>query len=155
MIHSVLLVLHSLLRWILLLILIYAIYRSYKGWFSKSNYTVRESKITRVTTIIAHIQLLIGLILYGVSPVIHNLFEDFGEAVQQTSIRFYGMEHSIMMILAIVFITIGSVKSKREAEDIRKFKTVAIWFTIGLLLILAMTPWPFSPMDARPWFRIF
>lgn len=155
MFHSVLLILHSLLRWFVLISLLYAIYRSYRGWFSKSTYTIQDSQVTRVATIIAHIQLLVGLILYAVSPVIHNLFRDFGEAVQQTSIRFYGMEHSIMMIIAVVLITIGSVKSKREVEDTRKFKTVAIWFTIALLLILVMIPWPFSPMDARPMFRIF
>lgn len=155
MFHTVLLALHSILRWILLIVLIYAIYRSYKGWFSKSTFTVQDSKITRVTVIIAHIQLLVGLILFAVSPVIHTLFSNFGEAVQQTSIRFYGMEHSLMMIVAIVLITIGSVKSKRKSDDAQKFKTVAIWFMIALLLILAMIPWPFSPMDARPWFRIF
>ncbi|MDX1641189.1 MAG: cytochrome B [Balneolaceae bacterium] len=155
MFHTVLLSLHSLLRWFVLIILLYAIYRSFKGWFSKSSFTVQDSKVNRITTIIAHIQLLIGLILYAVSPVIHNLFSNFGEAVQQSSIRFYGMEHSVMMIIAIALITIGSVKSKREAEDVRKFKTAAIWFTIALIIILISIPWPFSPMDARPWFRIF
>lgn len=155
MFHTTLLTLHSLLRWFVLISLLYAIYRSYKGWFAKSTFTVQDSKVTRVATIIAHIQLLVGLILYAVSPVIHSLFSNFGDAVQQSSIRFYGMEHTIMMIIAIALITIGSVKSRREADDLRKFKTVAIWFTIALVIILVSIPWPFSPMDARPWFRIF
>lgn len=155
MLYTIMLVLHSLLRWFVLISLIYTAYRAYKGWFSKSLYTVQDLKVTRATVIIAHIQLLVGLILYASSPLIHNLISNFGEAVQQSSIRFYGMEHSILMIIAIVLITIGSAKSKKEAEDIRKFKTVAIWFTIALLIILVSIPWPFSPLDARPWFRIF
>lgn len=155
MLHSVLLTLHSVLRWFVLISLLYAIYLSYKGWFSNSAYSLQDIKVTRITTVIAHIQLLVGLILFAVSPVIHNLFQDFGEAVQQSSIRFYGMEHSLMMIIAIVLITIGSAKSKRITDDTKKFKTVAVWFTIALVIILLMIPWPFSPIDARPWFRIF
>lgn len=155
MFHSILLVLHSLLRWFVLISLLYAIYRSYKGWFSNSAYTMQDTKVTRVTTIIAHIQLLVGLILYAVSPVIHNLFGNFSEAVQETSVRFYGMEHSVLMIIAIVLITVGSVKSKKKPEDRKKFQTVAVWFTLALLIILVSIPWPFSPLDARPWFRIF
>lgn len=155
MLHLILLSLHSLVRWFVLISLLYALYRSYKGWFSNSFYTLQDAKITRVTTIIAHIQLLIGLILYAVSPVIHNLFGNFGEAVQQSSVRFYGMEHSVMMIIAIVLITVGSKKSKQKTSDMKKFKTVAIWFSLALLIILVSIPWPFSPFDARPWFRFF
>lgn len=155
MTHSILLVLHSLLRWFVLISLIYATYQACKGWLSTMPYTPRDKKIRTITVIIVHIQLLVGLALYAVSPVIHNLFGNFGEAVQQSSVRFYGMEHSILMILAVVFITIGSVKTKRHSNDIKKFKSTAIWFTIGLLIILVSIPWPFSPFDARPWFRIF
>ena len=155
MLHTTLLTLHSVFRWILLVALLYSLYRSYRGWFSGLNFGVSDLKTNRITTITAHIQLLIGLILYAVSPVIHRLFGNFGEAVQQSSVRFYGMEHSVMMIIAIILITIGSVRSRKKKEDLAKFKTAAIWFTIALFIILITTPWPFSPFDARPWFRIF
>lgn len=155
MFYTILLILHSLLRWFVLISLIYTIYRSYKGWFSGDLFTPRDNKIRNITVIIAHIQLLVGLGLYAISPIIHNLFQNFGEAVQQSAVRFYGMEHSILMIIAIVLITIGSAKAKRLTDDTKKFKTLAVWFTIGLIIILVSIPWPFSPIDARPFFRIF
>lgn len=155
MIYSTFLVLHSLLRWFVLISLIYAIIQACKGWFSTMPYTPRDNKIRTITVIIVHIQLLVGLVLYAVSPIIHQLFGNFSEAVRQTAIRFYGMEHSIMMILAVVLITIGSAKAKRLSNDIKKFKSIAIWFTLGLIIILVSIPWPFSPFDARPLFRIF
>lgn len=155
MIYSVLLVVHSLFRWFLLISLIYTIYQAFKGWSSNLPYTPRIDKIRNITVILAHVQLLVGLVLYALSPAIRKLFNNFGEAVQDTALRFYGMEHSVMMIIAIVLITIGSAKAKRYSEDVNKFKSIAIWFTIGLILILVTIPWPFSPFDARPLFRIF
>lgn len=154
MIYSILLVLHSLLRWFVLVSLLYAVYRAYKGWFTDSMFTPHDSTVQKATVTIAHLQFLVGLGLYAVSPVIRQLFGNFGEAVQQSSIRFYGMEHSLMMLIAIVLITIGSARAKRKPGDSETFKTLAVWFTVALLIILVMIPWPFSPMDARPWFRI-
>lgn len=155
MIYSTFLVLHSLLRWFVLISLIYTMFIAYKGWFSSLSYTPRHDKIRNITVIIAHVQLLVGLVLYGISPLIHGMFQNFGNAMGQSSIRFYGMEHSIMMIIAIVLITIGSAKAKRASESILKFKKIAIWFTIALVIILISIPWPFSPIDARPLLRIF
>jgi len=65
------------------------------------------------------------------------------------------MEHSVMMILAITIITLGSAKTKRKQSDKEKFKTMAIWFTIALLIILTSIPWKFSPLASRPYFRTF
>lgn len=155
MTYSILLVLHSVLRWFVLISLFYATAQAYKGWLTTMPYTPRDNKIRNIAVIIVHIQLLVGLILYFVSPIIHQLFGNFSEAVEQTSIRFYGMEHSLMMILAVVLITVGSAKTKRLSNDIKKFKATAIWFTLGLIIILVTIPWPFSPFDARPLFRIF
>lgn len=70
-------------------------------------------------------------------------------------IRFFGMEHITMMMIAITLITIGSAKAKRKTTDEAKFKTMAIWFSIALLLILSSIPWSFSPLTSRPLFRSF
>lgn len=155
MFYTILLLLHSLLRWFVLISLIYTIYRTYKGWFSGLSFTSGDDKARNITVIIAHTQLLVGLILYGVSPIIHSLFQDFGEGMKQSGVRFYGMEHSIMMIIAVVLITIGSAKARRLTDDTTKFRTIAVWFSIALVIILISIPWPFSPIDVRPWFRMF
>lgn len=155
MLYSITLVLHSLLRWFVLISLIYTMIMAYKGWFSKLSYTPRHDKIRNITVIIAHVQLLVGLLLYSISPIIHSMFLNFGDAMGQSSVRFYGMEHSIMMIIAIVLITVGSAKAKRATADVQKFKKLAVWFTIALVIILISIPWPISPIDARPLLRIF
>ena len=61
----------------------------------------------------------------------------------------------ILALIAVIIITIGSMLAKRKINDRDKFKTMAIWYSIGLLVILANIPWPFSPLVSRPWFRIF
>jgi hypothetical protein len=63
------------------------------------------------------------------------------------------MEHITMMVIAITVLTIGSAKAKRKPDDQQKFKTMAIWFTIALVIILTSIPWSFSPLIARPNFR--
>lgn len=103
----------------------------------------------------AHLQLVIGLTLYVISPVVRYFLTYFKEAVHQREIRFFGMEHVTMMLLAIVLLTIGSAKTKRKTTDRQKFKTMAIWFTIALLIIFLSIPWHFSPFTSRPYFRWF
>lgn len=153
--YPVLLALHSLVRWVVLLSLLFALYRAYNGWVTDRPFT-KLDKISRLAAVNAvHTQLLIGLLLYFVSPNVQYLFHNFSQGVQMSTIRFFGMEHVFMMLVAITLITIGSVRSKRKSTDIEKFKTMAIWFTIGLLLILIFIPWPFSPLAARPYFRPF
>jgi uncharacterized membrane protein YgdD (TMEM256/DUF423 family) len=90
-----------------------------------------------------------------VSPVINYFLHNYKDAVHQRDIRFFGMEHSVMMIAAIVIITIGSVKARQKNADKDKFRTMAIWFGIGLLIILASIPWGFSYLPERPYFRPF
>ena len=153
--YSILIALHSLFRWFVLISLLYAIFLAYRGWFSEKPFTSRDNIIRNVTTILAHIQLLIGIGLYFISPIMDHFMHNFKEAVHQSDVRFFGMEHSILMLIAIIVITIGSSMAKRKPTDKSKFKTMAIWFTIALIIILIAIPWPFSPMASRPYFRAF
>ena len=153
--YSFLLALHSLVRWLVLVGMLMAIFRGYSGWlfhrkFSKFDNTIRVS-----TTTVAHIQLVLGICLYVISPVVRYFLQYFKQAVHQREIRFFGMEHITMMLIAIVLITIGSVKAKRQPTDKQKFKTMAIWYTIALIIILSSIPWQFSPLISRPYFRSF
>jgi cytochrome b561 len=153
--YSTILALHSLVRWLVLTGLLFAIFRAYNGWFSKKSFSSLDNSVRHWTTTIAHIQLVFGLCLYFISPVIDYFLHNYKEAVHQREIRFFGMEHSLMMITAIIIITIGSAKTKRRQTDNEKFKTMAIWFTIGLLIILTSVPWAFWPLVSRPYFRPF
>lgn len=153
--YSTLLPLHSLFRWFVLASLLFAIFRAYNGWLSKKTFSKFDNSVRHWTATIAHIQFIVGLLLYFVSPIIDYFLHNYKEAIHLREIRFFGMEHSLMMMTAIVVITIGSVKAKRKPTDTEKFKTMAIWFSVGLLIILTSIPWSFSPLVSRPNFRVF
>jgi len=153
--YQILLPLHSVIRWLVLSSLLFAIYRGYRGWLGNRPYTTIDNAARLFAVNIAHIQLVIGLWLYFISPIVNYFLHNFKEAVHERQIRFFGMEHITMMLVAIVFITIGSAKAKRKTTDKEKFKPMAIWFTISLLLIFTSIPWSFSPLISRPLLRWF
>ncbi|WP_419788860.1 hypothetical protein HDF19_19840 [Mucilaginibacter sp. E4BP6] len=135
--------------------LLFAIYRGYRGWLLKKLFTKFDNSVRHITATIAHVQLIIGLWLYFISPIVAYFLYNFKDAVHERQLRFFGMEHVTMMLTGIILITIGSYKSKRKNTDPEKFKTMAIWFTIALLVILSSVPWSFSPLISRPLFRGF
>jgi hypothetical protein len=153
--YAVLLALHSLVRWLVLLSLLFAVYRAWHGWFTGRKFSRFDHILRNVTASAAHIQLVLGIWLYFISPVVAVFLQHFKQMVHERQIRFFGMEHSTMMVIAIVVLTIGSAKAKRKTGDKEKFKTMAIWFTIALLIIFFSIPWAFSPLVSRPWFRTF
>ncbi|PSR56698.1 hypothetical protein AHMF7605_25980 [Adhaeribacter arboris] len=153
--YPTLLALHSWVRWLVLASLLLAIFTAYKGWFTNKTFTRTDNSIRNIATSLAHIQILLGLFLYYLSPLTTYFLHYFKDAVHQREFRFFGMEHSSVMFLALVLITIGSSKVKRLTTDKEKFKTMAIWFTIGLILIFSSIPWAFSPLVHRPYFRVF
>ncbi|HVW95666.1 MAG TPA: hypothetical protein VHA56_06840 [Mucilaginibacter sp.] len=153
--YSFLLSLHSLIRWFVLASLLLAFFRAWRGWRGKKAYSQFDDRVRMIAALTAHLQLVLGLWLYFISPVVGYFLHHFKEAVHERQIRFFGMEHITMMLTAIVLITIGSAKARRQTTDNEKFKTMAIWFTISLLIILTSIPWSFSPLTSRPLFRPF
>ncbi len=153
--YSTLLALHSWVRWLVLISLLLALFYAYRGWFRNKPFTKTDNTIRNIATSFAHIQILLGLGLYYISPITTYFLNYFHEAVHQREFRFFGMEHSSVMFIALVIITIGSGKAKRHSSDKQKFKIMAIWFTIGFILILSSIPWSFSPLVSRPLFRAF
>jgi len=135
--------LHSVNRYVVLALLIFAVIRMFNGWMAKKPFTASDNRISLFAFIACHLQLLFGLVLYAVSPIIEVAFSDVGSAMQDPQVRFYFVEHSLLMIIAIALITVGRISAKKMATDELKFKRTAIFFGIGLLLILAMIPWPF------------
>lgn len=143
--------LHSALRYVVLVLLIIAVIKAWMNWQGKKEFEPGDKKIYLFTLIAAHIQLLVGLILYFVSPIVDQVFVDFGAAMKDAMLRFWGVEHFSMMLIAIILITIGYSSSKRTVDAIAKHKKIAIFYLIGLALILFAIPWPFSNVP-RPWF---
>lgn len=144
---------HNTMRWLVLASLLYALYRAYKGYFSKAAFSRTDNLVRHWTATIAHIQLMIGMLLYFQSPVIRYFMANLKDAVKNMDLAFFGFIHSSLMLTAIVLITIGSAKSKRKQADRDKFKTMFIWFSVALFIIFIAIPWPFSPFAKRPYFR--
>ena len=144
---------HSMMRWLVLASLLYATYRAYKGYTLSAQFSKTDNAIRHWTATIAHIQLVIGIILYTQSPIIKYFWHNFKEAIHNIDLAFFGLLHIILMLTAIILITIGSALSKRKTTDKEKFKTMLVWFSIALIIIFIAIPWPFSPLANRPYFR--
>lgn len=144
---------HSIMRWLVLASIVYAIYRAYRGYSSNAQFSKTDNAVRHWTATIAHIQLLIGIILYTQSPIIKYFWQNFNEAIQNLDLVFFGLLHLILMLTAIILITIGSALSKRKTTDNDKFKTMLVWFSVSLIIIFIAIPWPFSPLANRPYFR--
>lgn len=109
-----------------------------------STYTAADKRISLITLILAHLQLVFGLVLYFISPVSKAALSAETTMSDATN-RLYAVEHPLTMLVAIVLITIGYSKAKRKEESSAKFKTVAIFFAIALILALVRIPWNVWP----------
>jgi cytochrome bd-type quinol oxidase subunit 2 len=136
--YNVLVHAHSGLRWVVLVLLVAAISHA----FLKKDFGLNKQnrKFALFAMISVHVQLLIGLVLYFISPKVQFSAEVMSNAVS----RFYTIEHLLGMLLAIAIITIGYSKGKKTES----FKPVAIYYLIGLVLILVSIPWPFRNLGA-------
>jgi len=133
---------HSYWAYIVLLILLVAVVNALLGSSKKKAFTDKDLRISLFALIVTHLQLLIGLGWYFMSPWYKSMKENGIDAAN----RLLAVEHPIMMLAAIVFITIGWSKHKKQTTAAGKFKTIAIFYGIGLLLILARIPWQYWPI---------
>lgn len=133
---------HNGLRWIVLIFLVLAFLSSLKGWFSKGKWKKQNNLTGLGLVVFMDIQFLIGIILYaGVSPITKAAFQNFGAAMKNPELRFYVVEHILIMLVALVLVHLGRIKSKRILIDWKKHRAVAIYYGISLLLILIAIPW--------------
>ena len=149
--YTGLLHLHSALRYVVVLLLIVAIAKAFLGWFGNKTYSESDRKLALFTMISVHLQLVIGLILYFISPVVQSALADMGAAMKDTELRFWAVEHIATNIVGIILITIGYSTAKRAATDKAKFMRTALFYLIGFVLIMSAIPWPWSRV-ARGWF---
>ncbi|MFI5221250.1 MAG: hypothetical protein ACHQK8_02910 [Bacteroidia bacterium] len=135
-----LLFLHNLIRWCILIAGIYAITKAALGYFKKRAFTAADNKSQLFFVLFCHTQLLIGLILYFISPAVDEAFRS-GKMMTDAAYRFVAVEHIATMIIAIAFIQAGRIVSKKATEDAAKHRKALIFFSIGMLLILSRIPW--------------
>tara|TARA_R110002050_G_scaffold110892_1_gene223521 strand:+ start:5233 stop:5673 length:441 start_codon:yes stop_codon:yes gene_type:complete len=134
--------LHSFFAYAVLGMLILAVVNAILGLSGNKMFTLeKDFRISLFALILSHLQLLVGLILYFVSPKGLNAIQEFGMGGLTSAARLLAVEHPFINIVALVFITIGWSRHKKFMEANKKFKTIIIFYSIGLLLILSRLPW--------------
>lgn len=127
---------HSGWAYVAILLLVIVVINALLGVLGKKTFTAKDRKIALFGLIATHIQLLVGLILYFVSPLGKAALGQMKDA----NLRLTSLEHPLLNIIAIVLITMGWSMHKKAGED-QKFKKILIFYGLGLLLILARIPW--------------
>jgi fumarate reductase subunit D len=150
--YSFLLILHSFVRWAVVILAFAAAVKAFAGWFGKRSWTRLDDRLGLFYTMALDIQLLVGIILYIVSPLTKLAMADFGAAMADSALRFFAVEHLLMMIVVVILAHVGRALSKKAAPDVKKHRTAAIFYGLSILLALAAIPWPFT--HGRPWLRL-
>lgn len=147
------LLLHSWLRWAVLLAALVVLVRSLSGWATGRGWSRGDDGAGSAFVGILDVQMLLGLLLYGwLSPITWAAFADLGGAMRQPMLRFWAVEHVFGMVAAIVVAHVGRTRLRHATTDRQRHRITAISVGIAVLLVLATIPWPFMPY-ARPLFR--
>ncbi len=139
---------HSGLRWVALGLLLFAIFNAVKNQTS-GRYEKKDKMINLFAMVFLHIQLLIGLGLFFINDMSKVSFSEGW--MKEPMFRFFGLEHVLGMILAIVLVTIGRKKAEKLTGTRDKHRKIMVFYTIGLILILASIPWPFREALGGKW----
>lgn len=153
--YTGLLHLHNLLRWVIFILLLWAIVKSLLGMAGNKPFTNGDKKLGLFLMIAAHTTLLIGLYQWFASPIWG--FQDIQtagmKAVMQDKLhRFWAVEHFAGMLIGIILITIGRGSAKKNITDVAKHKRSFTYYFIAFVIIVASIPWPFRELVGRPWF---
>ena len=150
--YNGLLHLHSVLRWVILILLLAAIYKSISD--KKGAFTATHVKLGLVLMIVADLTLLVGLYQWFTGPLgLKNIQAvGFREIMRNAYYRFFAIEHTTGMLIAIILIHIGRSYGKKDIPDALKHKRTLLYFGLALLIILISIPWPFRMVGAgRHW----
>jgi heme A synthase len=140
--YNVVKMIHSYWAYLVFIMLVIATINALIKFFGKKEFHAVDFRISLSTLIVTHIQLLIGIVLFFASNYLSTISDmGMGEVMKNKALRSNIIEHPIAMILAVVFITMGYSKHKKKLTSNSKFKMLAIFYTLALILVLAKIPW--------------
>lgn len=146
--------LHGLTRWVVVLGGLWLVLAAVSSLNRTSSADVSPVRVPwRVYMGGLHLQFLLGLVLLFVSPLAQAAWADLGGAMRVRPMRFFAVEHTSMMIVALVIAQMGSIRARKAHDAARAARLTLTFGGISLLLILAAIPWPFFGEIARPWLR--
>ena len=152
--YNGLLHLHNLLRWVILLFLLIALFRHLSGMSGKKAFTSGDRKTGLFLMIAAHITLVVGLYQWFAGNWGYEKIASLGFSgvMKDPASRFFAIEHMVGMLIAIILITIGRGVSKKNLPDTVKHRKSFWYYLVALIIILVSVPWPFREVVARPIF---
>ncbi|WP_339737358.1 hypothetical protein [uncultured Sunxiuqinia sp.] len=134
--------LHNTLRWLVLVVALITLLKYFMSWFSHKRWEKSDNILGIVFTAVMDVQLLVGLALYFfISPITKAAFQNIGAAMKNPELRFYLVEHFLMMLVAVVLVHIGRSKSKKATSPRKKFGAALVYFAIAYILLLVGIPW--------------
>jgi hypothetical protein len=140
--YGITLFLHSWTRWALLLAAVLIIIQAFRGWSGSQLWDDGKAKLSAAFVHLSSLQLVLGLLLYGVfSPLTASAMSDMGAAMRDSTLRFWAVEHITMMTIAIAIAHIGSGSIRKGADDKAKHRAAAIFFTLAFVIMIASIPW--------------
>jgi len=151
--YNVMLHAHSVGRWIVLLLLLFAIINSLLA--GNRPFIKSDNRLGLLLTIFADLMLLIGAYLWYAGNWGYKLIQTNGmnAVMKNTAMRFFAVEHLAGMLIAIILIHIGKAQGRRKISDKSKHVRTMLFYLVALLIILASIPWPFREAFAnRGWY---
>ena len=150
MLYLTFLHLHSVVRWVALLGLAARVGRSAMALAQNDGWKPLDRIISIVATSAMDTQLLIGCVLFfGLSPISATAMADMGAAMRDPNLRFYAVEHTSTMFLAILLAHVGQILGKRSQDERRKHVYSLACYGVALLMVLVAIPWPFRALVGR------
>ena len=151
--YSAVMVVHSWLRWVVILLALLAIVRAVTGAMARRPWTAADNRAGLLFTIALDVQVLLGLVLYfALSPITRAALRDFGGAMGNSVSRFWAVEHVFGVVVGLLLAHRGRVRVRGIADSGRTHTVAAIFFVLALVAILASMPWPGMP-NGRPLLR--
>ncbi len=148
-----LLYIHSYFRWGILMLLVYLVFQAFQLQKKPQPQMQQFGKGLTWYVILLDIQALIGFLMYlFFSPAVNHALQNFGDAMRHTDLRFWAVEHPILMVIILILGHIAKIKFKRSSSPENSLKGIGILLGISLVILLLVIPWPFSWVS-RPFFR--
>ena len=152
MAYATLLFIHSWNRWIVLGLMIGLLVTAFRGWGGQIELG-SLAKLSIFTIVAIDLQFLLGVLLYFLSPYVQSFMGDPGGSMANSVVRFWGVEHALGMLVAVILAHVGRMAIKKADSPKKAHRRAAIYFGIALLLMLGTIPWPAMPYG-RALFRI-
>lgn len=141
-IYEIVRILHNLVRWAVLIFGVIAAVRALAGWLGRRGWLPVDDRLGLFFTMSLDIQVLLGLLLYFVlSPITTENFSRMGEVMGNPAVRFYLVEHALLMLVALVLAHIGRSRAKKAPNPIARHRAAAIFYTLAIILVIVAIPW--------------